>query len=289
MLAYVSLLFGSDKYLPGVKTLFSSLQRTNTPHALVCMVTHDVPLSALTELEGMGVTVVCVPYVEVECQPMRTKKQAQRYSQWIHLSLTKWRCLQLTQWSKVLFMDADLVVLKNIDSLFELPAPAGVWKYGYKDRAHIQHQLRHGFVVDGSLVLLNTSDTAFKHLLAGVKSLGKPFGFGGYAGFDEQAVAWYYSVYHQGPKLPWAQIDVAYSYSWQPNMPPKKDSEIYVRNFIGDPKPWVQWQADMWPDTQIFYKAHATMALKYGCTCGVCKLRGVVSMKKLVQVIPSQP
>ena len=56
---------------------------------------------------------------------------------------TKLHVLGSTEYDKVLILDIDLAILKCPDALFELPAPAAMWRgVGY---------CQHGSLIDGRL------------------------------------------------------------------------------------------------------------------------------------------
>jgi len=58
---------------------------------------------------------------------MKTRKQNQIYGRWIHASFTKWNILNpllFPNIDKIVLLDADMMVLQNIDDLFDLPSPA---------------------------------------------------------------------------------------------------------------------------------------------------------------------
>lgn len=122
--AYVTLVMLGDHYVPGAVALAKSLLRTGTCHDLVCMVTKDVSESAIQSLSQVYDTIIVVEYLHMKCPSMMTKRQNEIYGNWIEYSFTKWQCLALGQYDKILYLDADHLVLKNIDHLFELKAPA---------------------------------------------------------------------------------------------------------------------------------------------------------------------
>ena len=52
--------------------------------------------------------------------------QKEMYGPWIDVSFTKWHCLGLTQYDRICFVDADKIMLTNIDDIFQMAAPAGI-------------------------------------------------------------------------------------------------------------------------------------------------------------------
>lgn len=140
--AYVITLWGSSAdYLIGAMVLGHSLRKTGSKHDRVCLHTADVPEGFLKLLSGiwdcrlMEHVSACTDKLSFQDdQPHRFDKV-----------FTKLRVLGLTQYEKVLMMDIDLVVLSNIDNLFQLQAPAAL-RRGMNDG---RWQLNTGDPIDG--------------------------------------------------------------------------------------------------------------------------------------------
>lgn len=130
--AWVVLLMAGNAYEPGALVVAQSLRTMKTQHALVCMVTDDVPAETQVRLRGSAQhplydDVIGVPYITQKTRPFKTSRQSEMYSGWIDHSFTKWNCLLLTQYSRVIVVDADVVVMANCDDLFELRPPAACY------------------------------------------------------------------------------------------------------------------------------------------------------------------
>lgn len=134
MFAYVYLAMKNVEYVMGAMV---SCPR-KTKHDTVLMVTPDIPVWARTAAEKVFTSVILVDLWEHEVyKPRPTKKRAgvkekfqgaSRYDSWVHASFTKWQCASLLQYDKVLFVDADILLLtEELDELFELRAPAATF------------------------------------------------------------------------------------------------------------------------------------------------------------------
>jgi hypothetical protein len=125
--AYVFALFLGDNYVPGVLIMAHTLQRTGTKHDIVCMVTPDVSEKARQKIASMGVIVYPVEYIITN--PVRdtphTQSTMNRYPN-INKYHTKWNCLKLVHYDKVVLLDVDALVVRNMDGIFKINAPAGV-------------------------------------------------------------------------------------------------------------------------------------------------------------------
>lgn len=116
-----------DNYVPGALLLGSSIRKANPRKAnmitLGCMVAKDVSKEARLLLEKVFDVVKEVEYIEINPNLINHANEATRkiYAK----TFTKLRCFEMTEYDKILFMDADTLVLKDdIFSLFNLKTPA---------------------------------------------------------------------------------------------------------------------------------------------------------------------
>ncbi len=126
--AYVTTLTHGDAYAPGVEALGRSLRATGTREAMVLMVTADVPRPARTRLAAQGWTLH-----EVEKLKNPTPAHEQLFPRFDKV-FTKLRAWELDGYDKVVLLDADMVVLQNLDELFERPELAAAPDFLRPDR-----------------------------------------------------------------------------------------------------------------------------------------------------------
>ena len=126
--AYVTTLTGGDAYVPGVEVLGRSLVASGTKERRLVMVTSDVTPDARARLSRQGWEIV-------EVEPIRSPspETAQLYPRFAN-TFTKLRAFGLTTASKIVVLDADTVVLRNIDDLFERPSVAAAPDFFLPDR-----------------------------------------------------------------------------------------------------------------------------------------------------------
>lgn len=116
--AYVTMIAAGDEYVPGVEVLGQSLRESGSSQDLVLMATPDVPGDARKRLASRGWQVrEVLPITNLYTDDQRL------FSRFKH-SFTKLRVFELTDLEKVVFLDADTVVLQNVDELFARPAIA---------------------------------------------------------------------------------------------------------------------------------------------------------------------
>ncbi|MBZ6388452.1 MULTISPECIES: glycosyltransferase family 8 protein [Pantoea] len=114
MYAWVTLLTQPD-YLVGVKALHRSLKQSNTRWPLVVMATEAIPQADRAALQAEG----CVVQQVDPIYPNRELEQHYASAQFGEV-WTKLRAWQLTAYERVVFLDADMLVLRNMDELFTL-------------------------------------------------------------------------------------------------------------------------------------------------------------------------
>lgn len=119
--AYVTLVMLGDLYIAGAIVLAQSLRILGSKADLVVLVTPDVSEEGKRILRIFYNVVKEINYINVE--NWRTKKQQHR--RYLSLVFTKFHLFNLTQYKKVILIDADALVLKYPDHLFTLNAPAG--------------------------------------------------------------------------------------------------------------------------------------------------------------------
>ncbi|CAJ1360607.1 unnamed protein product [Effrenium voratum] len=138
--AFLVCLWGSSKdYVLGALVLGFAIKRTRTRHSLVCLHTSDVPLAHINLLRLFW-DCRLVDHVQVSAASRLSTDDKVEESRFSNV-FTKLRALEQTDFEKVLVMDIDLLVVSNIDDLFELPAPAamkrgmnrGRWPYKHGD------------------------------------------------------------------------------------------------------------------------------------------------------------
>lgn len=285
--AYVWLMMGVDcerVYMPCLLASIYSVQRSNTKADCVVMVTSDVNQEVRARIGMLTSKIVEVKELAYPVKPLRTERQQRMYEEWINRSFTKYQCLSLVQYKKVILLDADVIMVRNCDYLFDLRAPAGtffnLWAYPRgKIRNHylvrrcepttgdiitstmISNALRdNGFCVIATTLLLEPNQKDLDDLCGMLESM-KPFGFSNFSGTDEQAISYFYSVYKNGPKKNWTMIDQSANTIPRAkfedfNQPGRKPLEII--HYMARPKPQHMKRAE-YLDLEIFYQIVSEM------------------------------
>lgn len=117
-MAFVTLVT-TDSYALGAQVLGRSLRKVGSQYPLICLVTNNLSASSLQELynsEASGIDEVRV----VETIDSQDKKNLELLGRpELGCTFTKLHVWKQTDLEKVVFLDSDMLVLENIDDLFE--------------------------------------------------------------------------------------------------------------------------------------------------------------------------
>ena len=129
--AYATLVMGDPKYIAGAIALSTSLKLTHISYDIICLITPDI-FTYSDLLREYFTSVIVVDYIKISTKPFKSHKRNNMYN-WINKSYTKFAIMELIQYEKVCFIDADSVVSNNIDHLFKLTTPVGVFSNHWFD------------------------------------------------------------------------------------------------------------------------------------------------------------
>lgn len=126
--AYVTTLCNGEGYLPGIEALGSSIKASGTERPMIVMVTPEVRPVTRDRLASQGWVVRAIEPIE---NPNPTTQQMlPRFG----AAYTKLRAWQLLELDKVVLLDADTIVVRNVDDLFERPEIAAAPDFFLPDR-----------------------------------------------------------------------------------------------------------------------------------------------------------
>jgi lipopolysaccharide biosynthesis glycosyltransferase len=113
----------------GALTLANSIKEKGSKASLVCLISSDVSKTAQDLLKKVFdiVTVVPVFNVKVTLPPHAKYDQAAEAKERLcAIAFTKFHALNLTQFDKVVVLDADTICSNNPDAIFQVQAPAAI-------------------------------------------------------------------------------------------------------------------------------------------------------------------
>ncbi|MBO5026620.1 MAG: hypothetical protein J6C86_10845 [Bacteroidaceae bacterium] len=117
MKAYVTLL-SNERYLKGVLALNQSLIENSCQYPLYCMLSKDADKSLEDSLDKYG-----IKYIRFMSDTLNSEATNEGRLFYTHWSFTfdKLHVWGLTQFEKIVFLDSDMIVLDNLDNLFDAP------------------------------------------------------------------------------------------------------------------------------------------------------------------------
>lgn len=286
--SWVLVVWGHPKYLIGAIAAAHSLRMVKTKHKIT-LIYAEMKIDE-KKLYPLFDDVVHTDLWRFKVKPLRTKKQRELYGGiFSETANTKWKCLMLYKYEKVMFLDSDIVVVKNCDDLFRLNAPAATFSNPFATPfvpggiPNVYGELAHGakvphsvilkglvqgsFACMGSMVLLKPEKGLDQQHQAWMKKrepYGNPASF---SAIDEQAICEFMST-------TWTHIDPIYQFiPWKKNWIPRiKDPlhSAYALHYYHD-KPWTVGEGQGWEDTKIWWKIYHDFEKKHKALAAVLK------------------
>lgn len=209
----------NDVYAVGAVVWAYSLRRQRTTRKIVAIVTPGVTGDMLTHMQTVFDDVVVVNVLDSQDQAhLALMKRPE-----LGVTLTKLHAWSLTQFTKCVFMDADTLIVSNIDELFERDELSATPDIGWPDCFN-----------SGVFVFTPSLDT-FKGLVTMAETEGS------FDGGDQGLLNSYFSswaVSASSHRLPFTYNMAAnVTYSYLPAFK-KFGQDVKVCHFLGALKPW---------------------------------------------------
>ena len=138
--AYATLL-SSNGYIAGIIGLKYSLEKSKCKYPLVVIVTDDISQKNIDFLEQQGVIVKLV------------KKQLFENTDSNKTCINKIYAFGLSEWEKILFLDADCIVIHNIDFLFNYKPPI------FSIALDVETSYKRGYIWGGAFLIEPSVET----------------------------------------------------------------------------------------------------------------------------------
>ncbi|KAF8507135.1 nucleotide-diphospho-sugar transferase [Russula emetica] len=117
--AVYATLLAKDSYFPGVLTLERSLKSVQSRYPLVVLVTPALPQRTRDALSRRKIQFREIQHLKPENGPALAGHDARFADTW-----TKLRAFELVEYDRVVMMDSDMIVMRNMDELMELDLPS---------------------------------------------------------------------------------------------------------------------------------------------------------------------
>lgn len=167
--AYVTVLHSSEAYVCGAISLAQSIRLTNSTKDLLLLADESITSNSTQALRFAGWKIVRIQRIR---SPFSKKGS---YNEWNYSKLRVW---QLIKYDKVIFIDADLLVLKNMDHLFTYP--------------QLSASTNNKVLFNSGLMVVEPSACLFEDLMR--KSFKLESYNGGDQGFLNQAFTWWHRL-----------------------------------------------------------------------------------------------
>lgn len=225
----------TDSYIPGVIKLYKSLMVTRPQYPFVCACSRNISNSSIQTLNKSGIK--CLKLERCAIDNITSLENDENFSHWKY-TYDKLLLFSLTQFKKIVYLDSDMLILENIDELFDcLPfsaVPAG-------------HLINKDWIrLNSGLMVIepdnNTMEIMLK-LIAPVYQKRKAQGLatGDQDIINEYIQDWFHNkelVLPESYNLFFNYIDIyrkQYKFKYHN---PCKSRTIKVVHFIGKNKPW---------------------------------------------------
>ncbi|GAG01243.1 unnamed protein product, partial [marine sediment metagenome] len=117
--AFVTMLMMNDTYLPGIIMVGLQLKKLSPEIERVCMVTDDITEETIETISKVFI-IKQVPYIRVREGYISDPTKSKIYSR----SFTKLNFMNLTEYDKIIWIDADMIPLRNTSELIHYPSPS---------------------------------------------------------------------------------------------------------------------------------------------------------------------
>jgi glycogenin glucosyltransferase len=225
----------SDKYLLGVLALYKSLFNTGTKYPFYVAITNDISKESIAVLENDNINIIKLDSNIQLPEEIKNKNTKSGYSQWNN-TLQKLSIFQLTRFKKIVYLDSDMLILNNIDELFNKKHMSAVVAGALIPGREEWKLLNSGLMVIEPKKNLGTNIAKTIDIVSKNKEY-----FG-----DQDLIQEYYNEWCQNKDL---QLSHKYNvfikdlefYCKKCNYNTKKNNNnsISVVHFVGEKKPWM--------------------------------------------------
>ncbi|CAL1155613.1 unnamed protein product [Cladocopium goreaui] len=217
-LTYVTLIT-SDDFLMAVQALASSFRSSGTKH-LPMLVLHTEQVSSNTLARLSRDSSLTLRAVETIPNPHSTSVPG-----WVNSGFTKLRVWEQDDFAKLVYIDADCLVLENVDELFDRSCPAFCPDVFPPDK------------FNAGVMVLEPSRKIFQEMLTQVEQM--PSHDGGDTGFLNSFFPDWYS-WPAEQRLPFRYNALRTMYWFTHSNPGywKSVAPVKVLHFCSSPKPW---------------------------------------------------
>ncbi|CAO2817821.1 unnamed protein product [Amaranthus hypochondriacus] len=258
--AYVTVLHSSELYVCGAITLAQSLVQTGTKRDLVILIDKSISLPKREALIAAGWKIRLIKRIR---NPRAEKGSYNEYN------YSKFRLWQLTDYDKLVFIDSDIIVLRNLDLLFHFP--------------QITATGNDGSIFNSGIMVIEPSICTFRTLMGLRKEITSYNG--GDQGFLNEVFVWWHRLPRRVNFLKNFWSNTTLEINKKNNLFGSDPPKLYSIHYLGL-KPWFCYRDYdcNWDlvDQHIYasdiahkrwWKLHDSMDVKLQKFCGLTKER----------------
>ncbi|CAI0395970.1 unnamed protein product, partial [Linum tenue] len=205
--AYATILHSAQFYVCGAIVAAQSIRRAGSTRDLVILVDETISDYHRGGLEAAGWKVHTIKRIR------NPKAEPEAYNEW---NYSKFRLWQLTDYDKIIFIDADMLILRNIDFLFEMP--------------EITATGNNGTLFNSGVMVIEPSNCTFQLLMDHINEIVS------YNGGDQGYLNEIFTWWHRIPK----HMNFL-KHFWEGDEQEIKQNDppvLYVLHYLGT-KPWL--------------------------------------------------
>ncbi|KAK4486508.1 hypothetical protein RD792_009191, partial [Penstemon davidsonii] len=167
--AYATILHSADAYVCGAIAAAQSIRMAGSKTDLVILVDESISDYHRSGLELAGWKIKTIKRIR------NPKAEKDAYNEW---NYSKFRLWQLTDYDKIIFIDADMLILRNIDFLFKMP--------------EISATGNNGTLFNSGVMVIEPSNHTFKLLMDYINEIESYNG--GDQGYLNEIFTWWHRV-----------------------------------------------------------------------------------------------
>ncbi|KAJ3673691.1 hypothetical protein LUZ60_005683 [Juncus effusus] len=167
--AYVTVLHSSDAYVCGAIALAYSIRKVGSTRDLILLHDEFISPAQLHALQAAGWSLRKIE---------RIHNPNPRPDGLFEYNYSKFRIFQLTDYDKLVFIDSDIVVLRNLDILFSFPS--------------ISARVDHDELFNSGIMVVEPSNCTFKNIMLNINSVESYNG--GDQGFLNEIFVWWHRL-----------------------------------------------------------------------------------------------
>jgi len=171
--SYISIL-STDSYLFGTLVLNKTLQNTYTKYPFNLLITPNISEETISILKQAEINTILIEPIK---NPILDDKKDRRYYNYSKLNM--WN---LTQFDKIVYLDADMIVMDNIDELFDKPNLSAVNSGGMIKKDWVQ--------LNSGLMVIEPSSAIFEDMREQIGKIEKEKGKGDQAFLHQYFSDW---------------------------------------------------------------------------------------------------